>query len=80
MKASGHFLTSAALPLHEEPLVRPAHWVCGFMEPSADLYAVIHAGGVWAVVSIDMLIPVVKTVTHTLLDKLNHPICPQEFL
>jgi len=53
MKVSVHCLTSAALPLHEEPLVRPTHWICGWMGPSADLYAAIHTGMGWGLASID---------------------------
>jgi hypothetical protein len=77
MKVSGQFLTSAALPLHEEPLARPTHWVCGWMGPSADLYVVIHAGRGWALASSVSIIPIVKAVTQTLLNKLNHSICQQ---
>jgi len=76
MKVSSHFLTSAALLLHEEP----THWICGWLGPSADLYAVIHAGRGWGLASIDSIIPLVKAVTHSLLNKLNHPVCPQGFL
>lgn len=81
MKKSGQFLSSAALPLHEESPLRPTHWICGWMGPSADFYAVIHAVKGWGIaVVIDSIIPIVKAVTHALLNKLNRPICRQGFM
>jgi len=68
MKVSGQFLTSSALPMHEEPLASSTYWVCGWMGPSADLYAVIHTGRGWAVASSVSIIPIVQAVTQTLLN------------
>jgi len=80
MKVSGQFLTSAALPLHEEPLVNPTYCIYAWMGASADLYVVIHAGSGWGLASTDSIISIIKAVTQTLLNKLNHRIFPQGFL